>query len=161
MALQGTLDTFALPDVLRLLAPTRKTGRPLLVRGDRGDGSVWVDGGSVVGSSATGLRRDASAGQVLFELLRYSDGSFTFEAESVCPEPHAPGEVEPLLVDAEHLLGEWKDIAAVVPSLDGWVSLAPTLPKAQLTRRPVDLGLDRRRRRRHHGAHHRRGARPR
>src|SRR3954454_25365140 len=117
VALQGTLDTFALPDVLRLLASTRKTGR-LLVRGDRGDGSVWVDGGSVVGSSATGLGRDASAGQVLFQLPRYTDGSFTFEAESVCPEPHAPGEVEPLLVDAEHLLGEWMDIAAVVPSLD-------------------------------------------
>ena len=70
---------------------------------------------------------------MLFELLRYTDGSFTFEADSVCPEPHAPGEVEPLLVDAEHLLGEWMEIAAVVPSLDAWVTLAPTLPQAKLT----------------------------
>ena len=27
MALQGTLDTFSLPDVLRLLGPTSETGR--------------------------------------------------------------------------------------------------------------------------------------
>ena len=46
MALQGTLDTFALPDVLRLLAATRKTGR-LRITGDRGTGSAWVDAGAV------------------------------------------------------------------------------------------------------------------
>ena len=37
MALQGTLDTFALPDVLRLLAATKKTGR-LRITGGRGTG---------------------------------------------------------------------------------------------------------------------------
>ena len=36
VALQGTLDTFALPDVLRLLASTQKVGR-LRVIGDGGD----------------------------------------------------------------------------------------------------------------------------
>ena len=41
VALQGTLDTFALPDVLRLLAATKKTGR-LRITGGRGTGSVWV-----------------------------------------------------------------------------------------------------------------------
>ncbi|HUS62064.1 MAG TPA: DUF4388 domain-containing protein, partial [Acidimicrobiales bacterium] len=46
VALQGTLDTFALPDVLRLLAATRKTGR-VHVTGPRGTGSVWVDAGAV------------------------------------------------------------------------------------------------------------------
>jgi hypothetical protein len=131
VARQGTLDTFALPDVLRLLASTRKTGR-LLVQGDRGDGNVWVDTGAVVGSSATGLRADAAAGQVLFELLRYGTGSFTFEADAACPEPHAPGDVEPLLVDAEALMAEWREIAAVVPSLDAWVTLAPTLPRSEV-----------------------------
>ena len=51
MALQGTLDTFALPDVLRLLASTRKTGR-LRITADRGSGSIWLDGGSVVAANA-------------------------------------------------------------------------------------------------------------
>ena len=41
LALQGTLDTFSLPDVLRLLATTSKTGR-LRIDGDRGLGSVWL-----------------------------------------------------------------------------------------------------------------------
>src|SRR5260221_12280621 len=80
VALQGTLDTFALPDVLRLLASTKKTGR-LVITGTRGSGSVWVDGGSVVGTDATGAVPDADAVAVLFELLRFGgDGSFTFEA---------------------------------------------------------------------------------
>ena len=47
MALQGTLDTFALADVLRLLAATTKTGR-LQIDGDRGVGSIWLVDGAVV-----------------------------------------------------------------------------------------------------------------
>jgi len=70
VALQGTLDTFALPDVLRLLASTKKTGR-LLVTGSRGSGSVWVDDGSVVGTEATGTMVEAGQVETLFELLRY------------------------------------------------------------------------------------------
>src|SRR3954463_8019197 len=77
VALQGTLDTFALPDVLRLLASTKKTGR-LLVTGSRGTGSVWVDDGGVVGAEATGTLTDAEPVETLFELLRYPDGGFTF-----------------------------------------------------------------------------------
>ncbi|MEY2432982.1 MAG: resuscitation-promoting factor RpfA [Acidimicrobiaceae bacterium] len=126
MALQGTLDTFALPDVLRLLASTKKTGR-LLITGDRGSGSVWVDAGAVVGSEATGSIPDAGAVDVLFELLRYGDGSFTFEAGTTAPEPAGARAVEPLLKDAERQLSEWHEIEAVVPSMDAWVSLVAEL----------------------------------
>lgn len=126
MALQGTLDTFALPDVLRLLASTKKTGR-LLVSGNRGNGSVWVDAGGVVGSEATGTMDDSTPVDVLFELLRYTEGAFTFEAGSAPDAPTASRAVEPLLVDAERLLVEWREIEAVVPSMDAWVSLAPEI----------------------------------
>src|SRR5919106_1274303 len=51
LALQGTLDTFSLPDVLRLLATTAKTGR-LRIDGDRGQGSVWLRDGSIVDADA-------------------------------------------------------------------------------------------------------------
>src|SRR2546421_10047348 len=84
VALQGTLDTFALPDVLRLLASTKKTGR-LVIAGNRGTGSVWVDAGSVVGSEATGTMPDAGAVEVLFELLRYGEGSVTFGTGTAPP----------------------------------------------------------------------------
>lgn len=126
VALQGTLDTFALPDVLRLLASTKKTGR-LVVAGNRGTGSVWVDDGSVVGSEATGAMPDAGAVDVLFELLRYADGSFTFETGTTTPDPAPSRAVEPLLVDAERQLAEWRDIEAVVPSMDAWISLVADL----------------------------------
>src|SRR5215813_4464413 len=86
VALQGTLDTFALPDVLRLLASTRKTGR-LRVSGNRGTGSVWVDAGGVVAAEAAGLPEAPAPVDVFFELLRYSDGSFTFEAGTTSPNP--------------------------------------------------------------------------
>jgi hypothetical protein len=122
VALQGTLDTFALPDVLRLLASTKKTGR-LVIAGNRGTGSVWVDAGSVVGTEATGTMPDAGAVDVLFELLRYADGSFTFETGTTTSDPSPARAVEPLLVDAERQLSEWREIEAVVPSMDAWISL--------------------------------------
>jgi hypothetical protein len=126
VALQGTLDTFALPDVLRLLASTKKTGR-LVIAGNRGTGSVWVDSGSVVGSEATGTMVDAGVVDVLFELLRYGDGSFTFESGTTASDPAPARAVEPLLVDAERQLVEWREIEAVVPSMDAWISLVSDL----------------------------------
>jgi len=131
VALQGTLDTFALPDVLRLLASTKKTGR-LHVTGSRGTGSVFVDGGSVVAAEASGVRNATSSTEVLFELLRYPEGSFVFDTDRPPVEPGIATDVEPLLVDAERLLEEWKGIEAVVPSLDAWVSLSPTLPRQEI-----------------------------
>jgi hypothetical protein len=130
VALQGTLDTFALPDVLRLLSSTKKTGR-LRVSGNRGSGSVWVDGGGVTAAEATGTLDSGSPADVVFELLRYAEGSFTFEAGTMPPDPALATDVEPLLMEAEHQLDEWKDIEAVVPSLDAWVSLVPELPRAE------------------------------
>lgn len=127
--LQGTLDTFALPDVLRLLASTSKTGR-LSIDGSRGAGSIWIDGGHVVGAEVTTAAGPVGPTVVLFELLRFPDGSFSFEADERVDDAGAPAEVEPLLAEAEELLVEWQAIEAVVPSLDAWVDLAPELPKA-------------------------------
>ena len=132
MALQGTLDTFALPDVLRLLASTKKTGR-LVIAGSRGNGNVWVDDGDVVGADASRASHDADAVTVLFELLRFGgDGSFTFEAGSTPSDPSKARLVEPLLVDAERQLVEWRDIEAVVPSMEAWVSLVPEIAATEI-----------------------------
>ena len=131
MALQGTLDTFELPDVLRLLASTKKSGR-LHLRGDRGEGSVWLVGGSVVG-----VRTDASpggdTGDGLFDLFRAREGGFAFEPGVEPDAPQSPLEVEPLLAATELRLAEWREIESVVPSLHAWVSLSPELPKPELT----------------------------
>ena len=132
MALQGTLETFALPDVLRLLASTKKTGR-LQLSGSHGSGSVWLADGEIVNSEASHEPTAAAASEVVFELLRFKEGEFVFDDAAVAPEAGTPANVEDTLSAAEGMLEEWKTIEAVVPSLDGWVSLAPELPDAEVT----------------------------
>ena len=131
MALQGTLDTFALIDVFRLLASTNKTGR-LRVSGDRGNGNVWFDGGGVVLAAAYNTKPSDAPVTVIFELLRQHEGNFVFEADVTTPEAGAPTDVEDLIREAEHLLIEWQEIEAVVPSIDLWVSLSPELPRPEV-----------------------------
>ncbi|MFZ6002754.1 MAG: DUF4388 domain-containing protein [Actinomycetota bacterium] len=132
MALQGTLDTFALPDVLRLLAATRKTGR-LLITGAPGTGSAWVEDGSVVGVEAEHAPHATAAVDALFELLRFKQGSFTFEAD-VSPDSRIePMDPEALVTEAEGLLSEWSEIERIVPSMDAWVTLRRTLAEPAVT----------------------------
>lgn len=131
MALQGTLDTFALPDVLRLLAATRKSGR-LHITGGRGTGSVWVTQGEIVGIEATHAAHATEPVDALFELLRFQEGAFTFDADAMCDRPGKPTDVEALLTEAGSLLEEWRAIEAVVPSLDAWVTLRRLLPQSEV-----------------------------
>lgn len=131
MALQGTIETFALPDVLRLLASSKKTGR-LRVSGSRGSGSVWVESGQIVQTDATGAPHALSNVDVVFELLRYRDGSFTFENDRHAPDPSGQQEVEPVLIEAELQLAEWREIEAVIPSIECGVRLVPELPRADV-----------------------------
>ena len=101
MALSGTLDSFALPDVLRLLASTKKTGR-LRVTGDRGAGSVWFDDGQIVSTELTVVDSiDSTPPDVLFSLIRLDAGSFTFEADARVVNASEPDQLEPILVAAE------------------------------------------------------------
>jgi hypothetical protein len=132
VALQGTIETFALPDVMRLLASTKKTGC-LRLTGTRGSGSVWVDTGAIVASEASGARHAGSPVDVFFELLRYDDGDFVFDADVVADEPGKASDVESTLEAADKMLTEWRSIEAVVPSLDAWVELAPELTDDEIT----------------------------
>jgi hypothetical protein len=132
VALQGTLETFALPDVLRLLASTRKTGR-LRLTGSNGSGSLWLEGGSIVSSEAAGAPMADGVTDVLFELLRFKEGDFVFDDDATAEAAGAPTEVEDALAAAEAMLEEWKSVEAVVPSLAGWVSLRAELPGDDVT----------------------------
>jgi hypothetical protein len=132
VALQGTLDTFALPDVLRLLAATKKTGR-LRLTGGRGTGSTWVVAGEVVAVEAPHAPLATAAVDATFELLRFEEGAFTFDAEAAHDDPGTPTDVEVLLAESEALLAEWRSIEAVVPSMDAWVTLRATLPTPEIT----------------------------
>lgn len=131
VALQGTIETFALPDVLRLLASTKKTGE-LRVTGDRGSGRLAIADGAIVGSEAANAPHVEGAVDVVFELLRFETGEFVFE-DGPASGTDAPAEVEPVLADAEKLLAEWREIEAVVPSSAAWVALAADLPDDEVT----------------------------
>ena len=137
MALQGNLGTFALPEVLRLLASTRKSGC-LHVEGDRGRGSVWFDEGSVAAATAGRAVNAVPVDEVLFELLRYRRGSFRFSLDEQPPlETVQVLDLESTLLRALQLLDEWRALEAVVPSLSHRVELVPELTVGHVT---VDAG---------------------
>ena len=133
MALQGTLDTFSLPDVLRLLATTSKTGR-LRIEGDRGQGSVWLSDGGVVDADADRTLDGTPVDEVVFELLRFGSGNFAFDGDDTAADAgDEPEDVEALLRRANDLLGEWAELEAVVPSLEHEVTLAGDLSVDEVT----------------------------
>jgi hypothetical protein len=136
LALQGTLDTFALPDVLRLLAATAKTGC-LQIEGDRGRGVVWVSEGRVLAASAD-RAQEAPLDEVMFELLRYETGSFRFAVDATAASVEGDGDdIEATLLRAMGLLDEWHALEPVVPSMSHGVSLVGELPRDHVT---IDAG---------------------
>lgn len=132
MALQGTLDTFALPDVLHLLAATKKTGCVRLT-GSRGSGTVAVDGGAIVSVTADHAPRSVDLAGALFELLRFEDGSFAFDPDVTVEGAGSAEDVDALLEGAGALLAEWRDIESVVPSLGARVRLRAELGSKSVT----------------------------
>lgn len=129
MALQGTLETFALADVLRLLASTKKTG-VLRVDTGRGHGELQVRDGELLGGSAERAPRATEPPDLLFEMLRSSDGSFVFDADATIDTEGDVQDVESALSDADALLAEWAEIEAVVPSPLRLVSLRSSRDEA-------------------------------
>ena len=132
MALQGTLETFALPDVLRLLASTKKTGCYRL-NGNRGAGSLCVKDGQLVGGEVANAPAIKDTAEITFELMRFTDGDFVFEDGIEAAEASEAVEVEAALEQAGTMLDEWNEIEAVVPSLDHWITLQPELPEDEVT----------------------------
>ncbi|HLU41081.1 MAG TPA: DUF4388 domain-containing protein [Microthrixaceae bacterium] len=133
MALQGTIDAFPLADVLALLSSSSKTGR-LVLEGDRGTATLWIEEGQVVGGSGR-QSAGATAASLVFELLRFGEGSFSFDSgSSGSPEVAvAPTPLAEALDAARGLLQEWDAIAAVVPSTRHRIALEPQLSEPSVT----------------------------
>ena len=136
--LQGTLDTLSLPELCELLSGTNKTGA-LHVRSESGQGVLWFDSGQVCGGEAggqTGPPPPGAGGDLLdrlhdvcFELFRYNEGSFEFEAER---QPSWAADrsfdVSGLLAETERRMAEWREIIAVIPSTEARARLVPEPP---------------------------------
>ena len=137
MALSGTLDTLSLPELCELLSGTNKTGA-LHVRSETGQGVLWFTGGQVCAGEAGGQTGPppGPSGDLLerlhdvcFELFRYTEGSFEFEADR---RPSWPAErsvdVTGLLAETERRMAEWREIIAVIPSVEARPRLVPEPP---------------------------------
>ncbi len=132
MALQGDLSSFALPDVLRLLAGTAKTGR-LVVSGPASDGEVWLLDGDLVGGSVAAAPHADRPADLLFELLRFDAGSFVFDDGEQSADGGERSSVDDAIGAAEALVVEWAEVEALVPSVHAWISLSAELPSKETT----------------------------
>ncbi len=131
MALQGTIDTFELTEVVRLLAAGCKTG-VLRLQGSRGSGRVWVNSGKVTAIEVDHAPRAGGHAEAMFELLRFDDGDFTFASDELADPEGEPTELEEILSEAEAQLAEWREIELVVPTTRARVSLRPELKRADV-----------------------------
>ena len=129
--LQGSLDDFALDEVLGLLASTSKSGR-LRLSGNRGTGSLWLDKGHLTAAEASKIPGRAGVEDVVFEMLRFADGTFSFMIDDVPTEIGSPEQVDFVVQLAQDRLAEWRTIESVVPSLAHTISLADELPGEEL-----------------------------
>lgn len=129
--LQGSLENFALDEVLGLLSSTNKTGQ-LEISGDRGTGSLMFNEGHLVDGNASHTANGTEVEDVMFELLRYGDGTFTFTNREIESGESAQN-VATVLSAAESRLADWRQIEAVVPTLNHHVAPSVELPADEVT----------------------------
>jgi hypothetical protein len=133
VSLKGSLETIALPEVLHLLADTRKSGE-LHVTGTREGGRLWFDAGLLSGFAVGSSPDPADA---LFQLLRIDSGEFSFDSDAARDEGAAvpdggAQDVRPALETAQARLAEWVEIVGVVPSLEHTVKLVDEAPRDEV-----------------------------
>lgn len=129
--LQGSLDDFALDEMLGLLASTGKTGK-LEIKGDRGHGSLRLHQGRLVDAGAANTANGVEPEDVLFELLRFKEGNFHFSVTDI-EEGAFAAEIAEVVSAAEHRLADWQTIEAIVPSLRHMVTPVADLPADEIT----------------------------
>jgi len=129
--LQGSLDNFSLDEVLNLLAGTMKSGH-LRLSGDRGTGSLWVDEGLLVQAEASNTVAGGEWEDVMFELLRFESGNFSFVADDMAPTPSDAMDIDPLVERGRELLLEWNSIESVIESPEHFLTPVGKLPIEQV-----------------------------
>jgi hypothetical protein len=132
--LQGTFETLALQEVMGLLAHSRKTGTLWLEAGPA-TAAIYIAEGRCCAAQSGDLTspvHDAPSLMVrlvelCFAAARTEDGAFRFGKEEppwVCAETV---DLEVALDELNRLLDEWREIQAVIPSLDCRVRLSDEL----------------------------------
>jgi hypothetical protein len=128
MALSGTLNDFGIDEVLVFVGNVGRSGALTVDDGAR-RGQLWIDAGQVAAAS---FGEGEDPVEVVFELMRLGQGSFSFDQSQ--PPAHGGGRrhLESVLADARARLGEWREIERVVPSLVALVALNPVAPGSEV-----------------------------
>ncbi len=136
MALQGTIDSFPLPDVLRFLAGGGRSGA-LQVDGDRGTVRLWMDAGECTAAESAGVVVDDPV-RATFDALRCSTGTFRFDEDQRPPvSAAAPRPVTVVLAEALALSAEWDAVEQVLPSPRHRVRAVDSPPDGRVVLDPV------------------------
>lgn len=138
MPIEGPLSELGLPEVFQLLELSRKTGVLCVTSRTRDDvGRVYFDGGRVVQASLLSkpsppverldltdreferrVRRLVEA--VVFELMAWREGSFSFEEGTlgdVAPATRVSIPTESLIMEGARRIDEWSRIADKIPHM--------------------------------------------
>lgn len=147
VSLQGTFDVFSLPELLRMLAASAKTGGLVVEAGgvagriDLRDGScVGVESVEVRGTPATVDELHGRLVDVAFAIVREPTGAFRFAAGEPNGEHEFSVPVEPVLAEVELLVAEWRDLIARIPSMDLRPELVPELAGDAITLSAAEWG---------------------
>lgn len=125
--LRGTLDDFTLPDVLRLIGSAGRTGR-LDVSRDAGSGRLFFRDGAVR-AACDAAGSDAPAEDLTFDLMRWSDGEFSWQPDAAGPAGGETVPVDSLLEHVARRLEELAEIKTLVPSEEAVLAMAPQPPE--------------------------------
>ncbi|MFM7509759.1 MAG: DUF4388 domain-containing protein [Actinomycetota bacterium] len=139
MALNGTLDSFPLGDILRFLSTAQRTG-VLQIDGDRGSVRLWIEDGECTGAEAGAVMLD-DAVSAAFEALRFTAGTFSFTDGGSTPLRISPRPLSVVLNDALDLRAEWDSIELVLPSSRHRVRPVATPPDGRAVLDPLGWRL--------------------
>ncbi|HUL57892.1 MAG TPA: FHA domain-containing protein [Anaeromyxobacteraceae bacterium] len=117
-AMEGRLEEIPLPDLLQLLAASRKTG-VLVLHGDGAEGRIHLAEGKLLACTIPGSEA-LPARKAFARLLRWAGGTFALGPAQPRPQPAAALEenLEVLLVDGLRELDELRVLGDRLPPAD-------------------------------------------
>lgn len=139
MALQGTIDSFPVVDVLGLLSASAKTGC-LELTGDRGHGSLWLRDGKIVAGDVHDHPTTGPA-EVVFELLLFEEAAFEFVVGEYGQAEAFESSVVEAIEHAEQMLEVWQQVRDVVPDLSMQITLVTEIEGDEVTLSAADWSL--------------------
>ena len=115
--LQGSLREFGLSDIVQFLGSSRKTGRlDMSEPAGRRRAAIFFQDGSVVHA-----QMDGSTGEeAFFELMRWSDGEFSFEPDVTSELSSVRLSGANLLMEGARRSDEWALLSKYIPDTD-WI----------------------------------------